>query len=85
MSNVDDGQSDLYPFFGTMEEAKQLAMNDDNQFEITKIMAHKGGWEKRSEMEFLVLLADGESEWIKYSKDLNTCIEFERYCKQLVD
>lgn len=72
---------DLKAFFGSKEEAFEVALRDLNQFLIDKIIAYKGNPLKRHSTTFLVKFSDGEYIWLPYSKDISSTTQFEEFCK----
>ena len=68
-------------FHGGMEEAKRVAVLDNDQFEIRKFVAYKGNPEKRTTMEFEVLFEDGSLVWLPWSKDIFDTVQYEEYCR----
>jgi hypothetical protein len=81
VKNVDG--SDLQVFIGDKAAAKAMAEYDHDQYQIDKIMGHRGHPETRTCMEFLVLFLDGTSSWFPYNHDLSTTKQFEEYCEAL--
>jgi hypothetical protein len=73
-------QAHLYPFFGSLDEAQRMARLDEDQFVITRVAAHKGDVLARSTMYFSVVFEDGDIQWIPFSRDLASTIQFEHYC-----
>jgi hypothetical protein len=70
----------LKPFFGTPEEARQMAMLDADQFEIKRFVAYRGDPETRSTMEFLVEFMDEDKIWLPFSQDLFKTHQYEFFC-----
>jgi len=70
-------------FYGTIEEAKRIAMLDNDQYELDKILAHKGYPTKRTTMQFEVLFKDGTKVWKYFDPDISNTITFEEYCRSL--
>jgi hypothetical protein len=72
---------DLKPFTGDLESGKALAMVDADQFEVEKILAHRGNPYKRTNMEFLVQFRDDrDPTWVVFSDDLFKTVQYEEYC-----
>ena len=67
-------------FLGTREEAEQLAMEDADQFLITRIVAFKGNPAKRQSMEFEVEFDDGDVVWKQWDADLASTQQYADYC-----
>jgi hypothetical protein len=68
-------------FKGTLEEAKKMAMIDNNQHEIEKIIAYAGDPLKRTTMSFHTEFKDGSSSWLPFSKDLFDTVQYENFCR----
>lgn len=75
--------SRLKIFHGSMEEAKKIAMLDNDQYTIDKFLAYRGDPETRTTMEFEIKFQDGSIVWQTYSKDISETIQFEDYCRSL--
>jgi len=75
--------SRLKIFHGSMEEAKKVAMLDNDQYTIDKFIAYRGDPETRTTMEFEIKFQDGSIVWQVYSKDISETIQFEDYCRSL--
>ena len=71
---------DLMIFVGTAEEARRMAMLDDDQFDIDSILGYKGDPELRSTTAFLVRFSDGDQRWLPFSPDLTQTRQFETFC-----
>jgi len=72
----------LKPFIGTKDEAFQLALRDNDQFEVDKIIAHRGDPKTRTTMEFEIRFMDGSCKWLPYSSDIFQMLQFEDYCRE---
>jgi len=70
----------LSAFFGTYEEAFQLAQHDKHQFLVDRLNGFKGDPLKRTTMQFLVQFADGDERWVPYSPDIALTEAYETYC-----
>ena len=68
-------------FTGTEKEAVEAARLDQDQYLVDSILAYRGDYTTRSDMEFLVRFASGEEEWQRYSKDLYDTIPFEEFVR----
>ncbi len=73
--------SRLKIFHGTLEEAKRVALIDQDQYTVVKILAYRGNPEIRTTMEFEVEFADGEIVWKVWDQDLAQTAPFEDYCR----
>jgi hypothetical protein len=71
-------------FSGSLDEAKQMAQYDDQQFKVVKVHAHCGdqNLNRLEALQFLVEYSDGDLVLRDYSKDLATCEPFLQYCKR---
>ena len=72
----------LKPFFGTREQAYELAIRDNDQFVITEILSYIGLPETRGTLEFEVKFGDGDVLWVKWSLDLFKSLPYETFCKK---
>ena len=70
----------LKPFFGSREDAVDLAKRDTDQFDVDRIVAYKGDPETRTTMEFFVSFKSGDSVWLPYSQDIFQMVQFEEFC-----
>ena len=70
----------VYIFYGTEEQALDVALRDDDQFFVTSILNYRGNPEKRSDMQFLILYQDQSTHWVSYSSDINTTEAYEKFC-----
>lgn len=71
----------LKMFFGDIEEAKRVAMIDNDQYVVKKLLAHRGDPLVRTTMEFEVQFADDSVVWLPWSKDLFDTVQYEEYCR----
>lgn len=78
---VDLDSMRLKRFLGTKEEAEKIAMIDQNQFLLDKILGYRGDINRRRTIEFLVRFADGTKVWKTLNKDITDTIVFEDYCR----
>ena len=69
----------LKPFIGSSQDAYKMAMLDNNQFFIDKILAHRGDPWTRSKMDFYVQFTDGSKVWLPYSIDISATVQFGDY------
>jgi hypothetical protein len=67
--------------FSTKADAYEAAKVDFDQYEVDKIISHRGDPERRSTMEFEVIFQDGSIIWLPYSKDLSDTVQFEVYVR----
>jgi hypothetical protein len=68
-------------FHGGTEEAKRIAMVDNNQFTIAEFKAYRGDPKVRTSIEFEILFEDGSLVWLPWSKDLFETVQYETYCR----
>ena len=68
-------------FHGTLEEAKQVALLDNDQYVIKKFVAYRGDPLVRTTMEFEILFEDGSIVWLPYSKDIFDSVPYEEFCR----
>jgi len=85
---VQDSVHDLHVerlkrFFGSPEEAYEMALRDYNQYEVERILAYRGDPMKRSTMQFQVLFKDGDTRWIPMILDLTDSHPFNHYCNRI--
>jgi hypothetical protein len=73
---------DLKPFFGTLEQAKQAAMRDNDQYEVTKILDYTGDSNRRTAMTFLVQYIDDDIRLVPWSQDL-LCDAYYSFCESI--
>jgi hypothetical protein len=66
-------------FSGTIEEAKDVALRDDDQYMVVAITAWKGSPDVRSNMQFWVEYDDGDAMWVTYKPDLASNDKFKAY------
>ena len=71
----------LKMFHGSEEDAKRVALLDNNQYQVATILAYRGEPHKRSTMDFETTFEDGSVVWIRYNKDLFDTIQFEDFCR----
>jgi RNase H-like domain found in reverse transcriptase/Reverse transcriptase (RNA-dependent DNA polymerase) len=71
-------------FSGSLDQAKQMAQHDDQQFQVVKVHAHCGdqNTNRLDALKFLVEYTDGDIVLRDYSKDLVTCQPFLDYCRR---
>jgi hypothetical protein len=73
-------------FIGSKEQALEAATWDADQYQVSAILAHRGDPHKRSTMEFLVSLVDGDQLWIGYgisNNNISRTTQFEAYCSAI--
>lgn len=70
-------------FIGTLEDAKKIALADNNQYEIDYIGAYCGDPLKRTTTEYHVHFKDGSALWIMYQKDLHNTQQYEEYVNSI--
>ena len=68
-------------FHGTLEQAKKIAMLDNDQYVIEKFLSYRGDPAKRSTVEFFIQFADDSKVWLPYSKDLFETVQYEEFCR----
>ena len=73
--------SRLKIFHGSIEEAKRVAMIDNNQFVIDTILTYRGNPMTRTAMEFEVKFADGSIVWLPWNKDIFDSQPYEHFCR----
>jgi hypothetical protein len=71
----------LKMFHGTLEQAKQMAMLDHDQYVVRRFMAYRGDPLTRTSMEFEVEFEDGSVVWLPWSKDLFDTMQYEDFCR----
>jgi hypothetical protein len=72
---------DLKPFYGPYDEAYRVALNDNDQHVILRILAYLGDLSKRTSLDFKVMWHDGSVTWEPWSRDLYESLPFETYCR----
>ena len=72
---------DLKIFHGNPDDAYKAALLDQDQFEIDRILAHRGDPHMRTSMEFYIRFKDGSTIWRTWDKDLFDSIPYEEYCR----
>ena len=68
-------------FHGTMDQARKIALLDQDQYLIAEIRAYRGNPEVRTTMEFLVLFEDQSLIWLPWSRDLFSSVPYETFCR----
>lgn len=68
-------------FHGDIEEAKRIAIIDNDQYTIKNILAYRGDPLVRTSMDFLVEYEDGDIIWVAWSKDLFDSAPYELFCR----
>jgi hypothetical protein len=74
---------DVKLFYGSREDAYQLALNDADQYEISHFAAYRGDPLTRTTMEFYVVFKDGTERWLPWSEDLFSTVQYEKYCSSV--
>jgi hypothetical protein len=69
-------------FYGTRDQAFELAMRDGDQHLIDRVLGWKGDPNVRTTMEFDVLFADGDTVRLPWTPDLYTTKQFEEFCER---
>ena len=72
--------TDCILFSGSKSDAITLARQDDNQWEVDKILGWRGDPDSRNTTSFLTLFNTGEKVWMNYNTDIHTTTEFANYC-----
>jgi hypothetical protein len=67
--------------FSTRADAYEAAKVDFDQYEVDRIISHRGDPERRSTMEFEVIFQDGSIVWLPSSRDLSDTVQFEMYIR----
>ena len=70
----------LKPFFGSLEEAKKVALLDFNQHFVNSVRGYCGNPHKRKTCEFFVEFSDGDTIWCDWDPDLHVNEAFQRFC-----
>lgn len=73
--------SRLKIFHGSLEDAKKVAMIDNNQYVIREFKAYRGDPLLRTTVEFEILFEDDSLVWLPWSKDLFETVQYETYCR----
>ena len=73
----------LKRFYGTRDEAIEVARTDFGQFVIRRFLAYRGNPMKRTSVEFEVEFEDGDVLWLPWSKDIFDSQPYEDYCRSL--
>ena len=68
-------------FIGSREEAYALAMEDADQFVVSRIINFRGDPAKRKSLEFLLEFLDGDRVWKVLDADLSGTQQFEAFCR----
>eukprot|EP01031_Cornospumella_fuschlensis_P027063 gene27063-32700_t len=71
----------LKPFYGSLADAQEMAMLDQDQYLITSILAYRGDPDQRTSTQFEVEFADGSILWLPWSQDLSRAVQFEDFCR----
>jgi len=73
----------LKRFVGSPADAFKMAQLDNDQFEVSSILAYRGDPDVRSTVQFLVKFSDSTTHWLTYTKDLFDTIQYEDFCSSL--
>lgn len=76
-------RKDLILYVDSDEGALKRARQDASQYEVDKLLAHRGNPETRQTMEFLVRFMDGSEIWMPWSKDIDETQQYGEYCNSL--
>jgi hypothetical protein len=68
-------------FRGSLDEARKLALLDQDEYQIDAFLAYRGEPLKRRTMEFLVRFCDGDEIWLPWSQDLFNTVQYETFCR----
>jgi hypothetical protein len=75
--------SRLKPFLGTLEQAKEAALRDTEQYEIAEFIAYRGDPLIRTSMIFYIRFSDGCHHWKEWSNDLFSTQQYETFCASI--
>jgi hypothetical protein len=73
--------SRLKIFHGTLDQAKEMAMLDHDQYAVSRFIAYRGDPLLRTSMEFEIEFEDGSVVWLPWSKDLFDTMQYEDFCR----
>ena len=74
--------TDCVMFDGSMDQAIELARQDDHQFVVDAITAWRGNPSTRSTLSFRTTFQSGDTSWMQYtSTDIKDTTAFQDYCK----
>jgi hypothetical protein len=73
---------DLQLFAGALDQARNAAMRDQEQFVVEKVLSYTGNSNKRTEMGFKVKFADGDIVELPWSHDL-LCDAYYDFCESI--
>jgi len=68
-------------FHGSLEDAKRVAMIDNDQYVMQRFITYRGNPEIRTTVEFEIEFADGTIVWLPWSKDLFDSVQYEDFCR----
>jgi hypothetical protein len=68
-------------FTGTRDEALALSQLDDDQHALDYIEGYRGVPTQRMQMDFFVRFLDSDRQWLRYSRDLSSTVQFETYVR----
>jgi hypothetical protein len=70
-------------FFGSLEQAKDAALRDMDQYLVDSYIAYRGDPLIRTSVSFCIRFLDGSIQWLPWSKDLYDMVQYEDYCHSL--
>jgi hypothetical protein len=73
--------SQLKLFYGTHDQAFDMARLDQDQYVVNSIIAHRGDPFLRTTMSFLLEYADSSTSWLPWGKDVDQLAALDIYCK----
>jgi hypothetical protein len=68
-------------FHGTLEEAKNIALHDNDQYVIERFITYRGDPMTRTTIEFEIIFADGSVVWLPWSRELFDTEAYETFCR----
>ena len=74
---------DLKVFYGSREDARQLAAVDADQYLVLRVSAYRGDPLRRASMYFFVEYSDGDKLWVPWSLDLQNTEAYHDYIASL--
>ena len=90
MRNIVDGKLCTYPVIdccicpiANKEKIIKIARLDQQQFEVSEILAYKGNPSLRSTMEYLVRFKDLDEIWRPHTDDLTTTSTWEQFASNI--
>jgi hypothetical protein len=73
--------SQLKLFYGSLDQAFDMARLDQDQYIVQAIIAHRGDPFMRTTMSFLLEYADSSTSWLPWGTDVNELAALDLYCK----